>query len=249
MSVNSFGYGGTNGHFIVEGVNSLVPGYSHGQKRAKGTDRRVFNQKRPYLLPFSAHDKPTLRRNIEAYSKVVGNYSLLDLSHTLANRRSRLASRGFVVSSHDAVLKAFGNVAENFIFADKKKAPVIGFVFTGQGAQWARMATELMLYYPSFLRTIRRLDQVLGDLPNGPDWTLEDALHEDASESHVNEAEFSQPLCTAVQVALVDLLHSWGIIPAVRYHPPNDCLMLIYNARSPWAIPRVRLPPPMLQAS
>jgi acyl transferase domain-containing protein len=31
--------------------------------------------------------------------------------------------------------------------------------------------------------------------------------------SRVNRAEFSQPLCTALQVALVDLLFSWGIFP------------------------------------
>jgi acyl transferase domain-containing protein/NADPH:quinone reductase-like Zn-dependent oxidoreductase len=214
VSVNSFGYGGTNGHVIVEGVESLVPGYSHGQKKLK-TGRGVFNQKRPFLLPFSAHDKPTLMRNIEAYKKVVGNYELLDLSYTLANRRSKLPSRGFVVSDHESVVSAFGNVGENFVFAEKKKAPAIGFAFTGQGAQWARMGSELMSYYPSFLKTIRRLDQVLGDLPNGPAWTLEDELLRDASYSRVNEAEFSQPLCTAVQVALVDLLEVWGIKPTV----------------------------------
>lgn len=72
-----------------------------------------------------------------------------------------------------------------------------------------------MAYYPSFLQTIRALDKVLGDLA-GPEWTLEDALLEDASSSHVNEAKFSQPLCTAVQVALVNLLESWGIKTAIR---------------------------------
>ncbi|RDW80312.1 lovastatin diketide synthase LovF [Coleophoma cylindrospora] len=215
VSVNSFGYGGTNGHFIVEGVESLVPGYSHGQKKVKGSERGVFHQKRPYLLPFSAHDKSTLLRNIDSYAKVVGDYNLLDLSYTLANRRSRLACRGFVVSSPNGIAEAFSNVAENFSFAEKKKAPVVGFAFTGQGAQWARMGYELMAYYPSFLSTIRRLDRVLGDLPNGPEWTLEDILQEDAAESRVNEAEFSQPLCTAIQVALVDLLESWGITPMV----------------------------------
>jgi acyl transferase domain-containing protein len=154
-------------------------------------------------------------RNIEAYSKVVGNYDLLDLSYTLANRRTKFPSRGFTVSSHEAVTNAFSNIAESFVFAEKKKAPVVGFAFTGQGAQWARMGNDLMTYYPSFLRTIRRLDQVLGDLPNGPEWTLEDTLLEDESRSRVNEAEFSQPLCTAIQIALVDLLESWGITPTV----------------------------------
>ncbi|KAK8102439.1 KR domain-containing protein [Apiospora sp. TS-2023a] len=200
VSVNSFGYGGTNGHFIVEGVESLVPGYSHGQKRVKGSERGLFNQNRPYLLPFSAHDKPTLLRNIQAHAEVVGDYSLLDLSYTLQPQ---------------GVAEAFDHVAENFSFAEKKKAPTVGFAFTGQGAQWARMGCELMAYYPSFLGTIRRLDQVLGDLPNGPEWTLEDSLHQDAAESRVNEAKFSQPLCTAIQMALVDLLESWGIVPKV----------------------------------
>lgn len=215
ISVNSFGYGGTNGHFIVESVDSLVPEYSHGRKRVRGSDRGLFNQKRPYLLPFSAHDKQTLLQNVDAYAKVVGDYNLLDVSYTLANRRSRLPSRGFVVSTPDSVTKAFGNLTENFSFADKKKTPAIGFAFTGQGAQWARMGCELMAYYPSFLGTIRKLDQVLGDLPNGPEWTLEDVLHEDATESRINEAEFSQPSCTAIQIALVDLLETWGIRPMV----------------------------------
>ncbi|KID64068.1 hypothetical protein MAN_07239, partial [Metarhizium hybridum] len=60
---------------------------------------------------------------------------LLDLSYTLANRRSRLPSRGFAGSSSNGVTEAFGNVAENFSFADKKKAPVVGLAFAGQGAQ------------------------------------------------------------------------------------------------------------------
>ncbi|QLI73434.1 Reducing polyketide synthase DEP5 [Metarhizium brunneum] len=95
VSVNSFGYDGTSGHFIVEGVESLVTGYSHGQKKqklVKGSDRGVFYRKKPYL-------------------------------------------RAFVVSSPSGVTEAFGNVAENFSFAEKKKAPVVGLAFAGQGAQ------------------------------------------------------------------------------------------------------------------
>ena len=213
VSVNSFGYGGTNGHVIIENVESFVPGYKPAQRKIKS--RRAHDQNRPYLLPFSAHDKPTLKRNIEAHGKVAKNYNLHDLSHTLATRRSNLQSKGFVVASEATLASAFGNNAESFSFAEKKKKPTIGFAFTGQGAQWARMGSQLMTYYPSFLKTIRKLDQALEELPDAPEWTLEDTLLESVESSRVNEAEFSQPLCTAIQVALVELLAAWGIEPTV----------------------------------
>jgi acyl transferase domain-containing protein/NADPH:quinone reductase-like Zn-dependent oxidoreductase len=77
------------------------------------------------------------------------------------------------------------------------------------------MGCELMTYYPSFLRSVRILDRALEDLTDGPHWTLEDLLLEEAATSRVNNAEFSQPLCTAIQVAIVQLLATWGIKPLV----------------------------------
>ena len=217
VSVNSFGYGGTNAHMIIEGADSFLTSgstYADSQRKIK-PPRGAFSRKRPFLLTFSAHDKPTLKRNIAAHGQVAGKYNLLDLSYTLANRRSRLQSKAFVVTSHASLDIAFQTNMEAFVFAEKKKPPTVGFAFTGQGAQWARMGSELMAYYPSFLRTIRRLDLALEDLPDGPDWTLEDVLLEDAKTSRVNEAEFSQPLCTAIQIAIVRLLEVWGIKPVV----------------------------------
>ena len=221
VSINSFGYGGTNAHIIVESADSflLQPQtykYSSSQKKLNArSPRGAFNRNRPFLLPFSAHDKPTLKRNIEAHGAVTRDYNLLDLSYTLANRRTHFPSRGIVVASHANIENAFKNNLQQFVFADKKKTPTLGFVFTGQGAQWARMGAELLVYYPSFLSSIRHLDMALEDLEDSPDWTLEDALVEDPKASRVNEAEFSQPLCTAIQVALVQLLRLWGIRPAV----------------------------------
>ncbi len=86
----------------------------------------------------------------------------------------------------------FDGVAENFTFADKKSIRSIGFAFTGQGAQWARMGADLMAYCPSFLRSIRELDLVLEELTDGPEWSIEDVLLEYAETSPVSEAEFSQ---------------------------------------------------------
>jgi len=38
-------------------------------------------------------------------------------------------------------------------------------------------------------------------------------LLEPELESRVNNAEFSQPLCTAIQIGLVALLKSWNVSP------------------------------------
>ncbi|EEP76517.1 hypothetical protein UREG_01366 [Uncinocarpus reesii 1704] len=228
VSVNSFGYGGTNGHVIIEGADSFLPNYQLAQPKTKS--RGTFARKRPYLLVFSAHNKPTLNRNIEVHGKVAQKYNILDLAFTLGNRRSHLRSRAYVVTSDDRLASDFQDIAKSFAYAEKKKAPSIGFIFTGQGAQWIRMANQLMAYYPSFLRTIKILDRVLGNLPDAPEWTIEDELVADASTSCVNQAEFSQPLCTAVQIALVDLLASWGIKPTVTVGHSSGEIAAAYTA-------------------
>jgi malonyl CoA-acyl carrier protein transacylase len=50
-----------------------------------------------------------------------------------------------------------------------------------------------------------------------------DELMKAADSSRLNEAEFSQPLCTTLQVALVDQLASWGVsAKAVAGHSSGE---------------------------
>ena len=72
-----------------------------------------------------------------------------------------------------------------------------------------------MTYYPSFLHSIRMLDTALDELEDAPDWTIEDTLLLPDDISPVSEAEYAQPLTTAVQIALVQLLRLWDINPTV----------------------------------
>lgn len=108
---------------------------------------------------------------------------------------------------------------------------MINFVFTGQGAQWAGMGKELLQDFVDFHADIKAMDSALAQLPDGPPWTIEGTFHEPYSPSsailtelgellkpegasRLGKAEFSQPICTAVQLGLVNLLRSWGIHPA-----------------------------------
>lgn len=99
----------------------------------------------------------------------------------------------------------------------------------GQGAQWARMGHHLLQTYPNFLETIQALDGHLHRMKNPPSWKIEgkgadihktpllmfslEALLMDQYKSQIHDPSFSQPLCTAIQIALVDLLEQWGVGP------------------------------------
>ncbi|EEY14055.1 fatty acid synthase S-acetyltransferase [Verticillium alfalfae VaMs.102] len=104
----------------------------------------------------------------------------------------------------------------------KESEPLrMGFVFTGQGAQWYGMGRELFEQYPIYAAAIARADDCLRAF--GADWSLVEELNRDAKTSKVSEAHISQPSCTAVQLALTDLLTAWGIRPtAVVGHSSGE---------------------------
>ncbi|OCL10070.1 putative polyketide synthase [Glonium stellatum] len=213
-SVSSFGYGGTNGHVIIESIESVCPWYEHG--KPKSIAKYYYNTNRPFLIGMSAHDKKTLTRNIQAHQKVADNFHLPDLAYTLNSRRTRFTQRGYTVVSEGEETAAFD--ANSFAFGAASGKPVeLGFIFTGQGAQWPRMGYEAMQMFPIFGETIDALDRVLqsGAVDPKPSWTLRGVLESPKEASRVGEAEISQPACTAVQIAITDTFASWGITPSV----------------------------------
>ncbi|KAK7754515.1 Type I Iterative PKS [Diatrype stigma] len=80
-----------------------------------------------------------------------------------------------------------------------------------QGAQWWAMGRELM-QYPVFAESIAACDKAVQSF--GSSWSLQEELLKDQRSSRINNAEFSQPLCAALQIALVDLYASWNIFPS-----------------------------------
>ncbi|KAF5962585.1 putative polyketide synthase [Fusarium bulbicola] len=213
--VSSFGYGGTNGHLVVESVDNLYPLYRHGQRRDGASySYSGIAASRPYLVLLSAHDRTTLDRNISAHAAVASNYYLPDLAYTLLSHRTRFPARAFAIASPSTIEQDF-NLSNFTIGTAPGAAPELGFIFTGQGAQWPGVGATAMECFPSFLTTIRTLDKILQRLDDHlrPPWSLEAVLKEPTETSMIGQPEIAQPICTAVQIAIVDLLARWGILP------------------------------------
>ncbi|KAI0542515.1 hypothetical protein GGR58DRAFT_452645 [Xylaria digitata] len=213
-SVSSFGYGGTNGHVIVESIDSLYPWYQHAKKKRETRD--AGSSKNTALLCFSAHDKSTLLRNIAATGAVAHEYYLADLAYTLNLRRTKFAHRAYVVAREGQELEAFSKAASQTGSASKRPVS-IGFLFTGQGAQWAGMGKIALQRFPVMLDTVQHLDRILSKLQPKPSFSMAELLlqNDDSMTRRINDADVAQPLCTAIQIALVDLFGQWNITPEV----------------------------------
>lgn len=174
-------------------------------------------------MTISAATNKSLRDLLSTYSTYLQanpGISLRDFAYTLQERRSTLAYRSFIAASTvdqavqkiDAILEAKESpelAEKHFAVANTK---LLG-VFTGQGAQWPQMGAGIVKASPFMAKKLEYLDSVLASLPetDRPQWTLESQLFEPASSSGVYEAALSQPLCTAVQILLVDMLELAGI--------------------------------------
>ncbi|KAK4033181.1 polyketide synthase [Parachaetomium inaequale] len=236
VSVNSFGFGGSNSHIILDDALHFMEERGLGgnhctvfDPRASLADTKASTLNaadvpssqpgRPKLLVWSAADEGALKRTTQAYEsyyrdRVAGNRIQLDrLAFTLAARRSRMLWRAFSVITDGAGTRDLPRTKPT-----RSSAEVgLAFVFTGQGAQYANMAWGLR-QYPVFDETLRHVDSTYRSL--GAKWSLFDELR---SSDNINKPEYSQPLTTAVQVALVELLRSFGVIPkAVVGHSSGE---------------------------
>lgn len=74
-----------------------------------------------------------------------------------------------------------------------------------------------------FKATILQCDRVLGSLPDPPSWSIMDELCKDKHATNVYAAEYSQPLCTALQLGILAMFKSWGLQPdAVVGHSSGE---------------------------
>lgn len=217
VSINSFGAGGANAHVILDSAASF---------NIDACPTQLSNTH--HLLLFSTTTPQALRRLTQNYQEYIeaNPEKVEDISYTLANRREHLPLRAFAVAHR-------GILGQPSIAVKAAASPSLVMVFTGQGAQWPLMGRDLLRSNQTFRITIRKLDAHLRNaVDNAPEWTIENELCKTGKKSRIHTAEFAQPLCTAVQIALVDCLAEIGIRPqAVVGHSSGE-IAAAYSAGS-----------------
>jgi acyl transferase domain-containing protein len=236
VSVNSFGFGGTNAHAIIESwdtddlgtsANGHTNGYTNGHPVNGNMTKISINapagQKQvagPFVL--SANSGPALAANARAlasYLRAHPDTQLSQLAYTLFRKTEFPYRAAFSATSAEQLADKLEAAKDTFKTTSRIASipetlpPRILGVFTGQGAQWATMGKELYLASSPFRNAIDEMQHSLDTLPeqDRPDWTLIDQLNAPKVSSRAGEAVVSQPLCTALQVALVDALRAAGI--------------------------------------
>ncbi|KAI0013521.1 hypothetical protein F4779DRAFT_640909 [Xylariaceae sp. FL0662B] len=217
-SVNSFGFGGSNAHAILESYTPRDP-------RPAAADAPVFS---PFI--FSAASAQSLSVQMTEFSRWLGVHEdqidIRNLAYTLHSRRSRLPfSTAIAASTHQQLCEKLINKVE---MASKDqyspvsirvnreletRKPTILGVFTGQGAQWTQMGAQLIRKSAAVQNIVQNLEDRLLRLPkpDRPTWSLREELLKDPEHSRITEATFSHPLCAAIQIVLVDILRITGI--------------------------------------
>jgi hybrid polyketide synthase/nonribosomal peptide synthetase ACE1 len=235
--VNSFGFGGTNAHAIIESWEPDGSDNFKGESLQLGSNKISTCPRGPITL--SANSERSLLSATTNLADLLRSHDdsiLGNLLWTLQTRQANFqykasfagSSREDLLGKLDAAVKKARSdpqysLTTSAIQVTEIFPPRILGIFTGQGAQWPSMGAGLYEESALFRESIQELEESLKTLPDAPSWSLAEELKASAESSRVHEAAISQPLCTAIQIALVDLLRASGIsFSAVLGHSSGE---------------------------
>lgn len=235
----------TNGHAINEHAMNGNVTNRHGSNGHQSVDgAKPASQ----LFVLSSPEQAAVNRLAHLYADYLSadihdvdsdgkSLKIDDLAYTLSDRRSNFQWRVAFVANSLPSLQELMAAPSKVVRASNYKSNSLLFVFTGQGAQYYAMGRAL-LYEATFAASVRAADAFFNkSLQAG--WSVLEELTKAENESRINSAKFSQPLCTVLQVALVDLFRSWGIKPAavvghssgeIGKNVLNYCILIILSA-------------------
>jgi acyl transferase domain-containing protein/NADPH:quinone reductase-like Zn-dependent oxidoreductase/short-subunit dehydrogenase/acyl carrier protein len=212
-AVNSFGFGGTNGHAILEAPPEIPTRI-----------RPQVGYDVAWMLPLSARSASALSSLASLYlgalrdERDLGCAALRDICFSAGVKRSQHEFRLALVAHDHAEL---AGALEAFLKSESRANTSSGrtsaissqpvFVCSGMGQQWWAMGRELLAQEPVFRQAIEEVSAVFDRLAG---WSLLQELTANEQTSRIQQTRIGQPAIFALQVALAALWRSWGIEPA-----------------------------------
>ncbi|WP_394849275.1 SDR family NAD(P)-dependent oxidoreductase [Pendulispora brunnea] len=207
--VNSFGYGGSNAHAVLEEAPAPAP--------IAGAAPRC----RPHLLAISAKSKESLAelagRYAERLERAQNDAEVTAICRSAALHREHHRHRWAQSGNSGAELVASLRAAS---FEGAPEAGGLLFVYTGMGPQWWGMGRELFAAEPAFRRAVEECDEAFRDASG---WSIWEEMARDEPTSRMHRTEVAQPANAVLQIALTRLWAEWGIVPdAVLGHSVGE---------------------------
>ena len=206
--INSFGYGGTNAHIILQSAPEVDP-------------KTVSAQQRSRMFPISANSQKSHLKRIQQVIQLLKSnpdLNLEDLGFTLSQKLSHLKYRNVAIASNKQEL--LEKLEELPIDASQSIEHLTGprktnsdakcaFIFTGMGAQSWGMAIDLLEQDDNAREFFTHCDEIWIQLAG---WSLKRLFSKRSGEPML-EPQDAQPANLIVQLMLVEMMRSYGITP------------------------------------
>ncbi|AZZ92859.1 SDR family NAD(P)-dependent oxidoreductase [Hahella sp. KA22] len=197
--VSSFGVGGTNSHVVLEQApDACVDAHALQDSEAA----------LPQLLLVSARTDTALQQaqaQLREHLQTLPAQALPDVAFTLACGRRRLEQRAYTISDQGTADFHERNHPE------ERPVHKLAFLLTGQGSQYAGMASSLYQRYATFRRDLDQCAALLQPLLN---LDIRSLLCNDREKDRaLTPTSLAQPLNFALEYSLARLLQSWGLQP------------------------------------
>ncbi|MEE8059879.1 MAG: SDR family NAD(P)-dependent oxidoreductase, partial [Pseudomonadales bacterium] len=217
--VSSFGMGGVSSHIILEyplatelttnDLKEIPAQYNHEENLS-------------YLLSLSAQSSTSLQSIAQRYESLLSSAPgrIADICYLANTTRTQMEYRFAVTANNDHDLQqslqayasnrvvmegaSYGRVVEG-------RLPLVGFLFTGQGAQYIGMGRGLYESQPIFREALDRCNDLVEPQLGR---SLHDLFYQAGPET-LSRTRYTQPAIFSIDYALAQLWKSFGITPDV----------------------------------